>query len=173
MMSDATMSSGGPGAERPGGASAERTAGASGDRTAGASAGRDRLPQRFDPDAPLFLISTAARLAGMHPQTLRTYDRLGLVVPKRTSGRGRRYSRRDIERLRLVQYLSQEEGINLIGVQHILALKAEVDALHEQLAALTEELRTLRHRTVSGRVFTASSSEGVWLRTTRRLEILS
>ena len=73
----------------------------------------ETLPDRIDRDAPLFPISTAARLAGMHPQTLRTYDRLGLVVPTRTRGRGRRYSLRDVARLRLVQYLSQDEGINL------------------------------------------------------------
>jgi len=129
------------------------------------------LPTRFDPDAPLFLISTAARLAGMHPQTLRTYDKLGLVVPKRTSGRGRRYSTRDIERLRLVQYLSQEEGINLVGVRHILRLQAEVDRLQQVTAQLTEENHALR--THATRVFTASA-DSVWLRTrtTRTLEIM-
>ena len=125
-----------------------------------------RLPQRFDPDAPLFLISTAARLAGMHPQTLRTYDRLGLVVPKRTSGRGRRYSIKDVERLRLVQYLTQDEGINLVGVRHILSLRAEVERLHEQTARLAEELRRTQRTTT--RVFTASSNDGVWLRTRTR-----
>jgi len=130
-----------------------------------------RLPQRFDPEAPLFLISTAARLAGMHPQTLRTYDRLGLVVPKRASGRGRRYSIKDIERLRLVQYLSQEEGINLVGVQQILALKSEVERLQKQNAHLIDEIRTLRSTPVSSRVFTASP-DSVWLRS-RTLEIMS
>ena len=129
------------------------------------------LPQRFDPDAPLFLISTAARLAGMHPQTLRTYDRLGLVVPKRASGRGRRYSLKDIDRLRLVQYLSQEEGINLVGVRRILELNSEVERLQKQNARLAEELRNVRTSPVSGRVFTASSND-VWLRT-RTLEIMS
>jgi|GEM_PF-371976 len=135
-----------------------------------------RLPQRFDPDVPLFLISTAARLAGMHPQTLRTYDRLGLVVPKRASGRGRRYTIRDVEKLRLVQYLSQEEGINLVGVRRILELRAEVERLQAHAAHLSEELREVRAThpapPTPGRVFTASSSEGVWLRTTRTLEIL-
>jgi len=129
------------------------------------------LPQRFDPEAPLFLISTAARLAGMHPQTLRTYDRLGLVVPKRASGRGRRYSIKDIERLRLIQYLSQEEGINLVGVRQILDLKSEVERLQKQNAHLVEELRLLRSTPVSSRVFTASP-DSVWLRT-RTLEIMS
>jgi len=129
------------------------------------------LPQRFDPEAPLFLISTAARLAGMHPQTLRTYDRLGLVVPKRASGRGRRYSLKDIEKLRLVQYLSQDEGVNLVGVRRILELQSEVERLQKQNARLVEELRKLRSDPGSGRVFTASSND-VWLRT-RTLEIMS
>ena len=129
------------------------------------------LPQRFDPEAPLFLISTAARLAGMHPQTLRTYDRLGLVVPKRASGRGRRYSIKDIERLRLVQYLSQEAGINLVGVRQILDLRSEVERLQKQNARLVEELKLLRSTPVSTRVFTASP-DSVWLRT-RTLEIMS
>ena len=71
------------------------------------------LPQRIDHDAPVFVISVAAQLAGMHPQTLRTYDRMGLVSPRRTPKRGRRYSARDIARLRLIQRLSQDEGINL------------------------------------------------------------
>jgi len=131
----------------------------------------DYLPQRLDPDAPLFLISTAARLAGMHPQTLRTYDRLGLVVPKRTSGRGRRYSARDVHRLRLVQFLSQEEGINLNGVRHILELQIEVERLQRQTARLMEEIRGLRG-TAPGRVFTVSSSDEVWTRATHGLELL-
>jgi MerR family transcriptional regulator/heat shock protein HspR len=129
-----------------------------------------RLPQRFDPEAPLFLISTAARLAGMHPQTLRTYDRLGLVIPRRASGRGRRYSLRDVEKLRLVQYLSQEEGINLVGVRRIIELQTEVDRLHKQMTRLVDEVNTLRRTPSPGRVFTASSYDGVWL---RPLEILA
>src|SRR5690625_8038827 len=76
-------------------------------------------------DAPIFLISVAAERAGMHPQTLRTYDRLGLVVPQRTRGRGRRYSARAVDVLREVQRLSQEEGINLAGIKRILHLAAE------------------------------------------------
>ena len=73
----------------------------------------------IDKDAAIFAISVAAELAGMHPQTLRTYDRLGLVVPERTRGRGRRYSMRDVAALRMVQHLSQEEGINLNGIRRI------------------------------------------------------
>ncbi len=79
--------------------------------------------------APVFVISVAAELAGLHPQTLRTYDRLGLVSPDRTAGRGRRYSARDIAQLREVQRLSQEEGVNLAGIKRILELENQVAAL--------------------------------------------
>ena len=87
-------------------------------------------------DAPIFLISVAAERAGMHPQTLRTYDRLGLVVPQRTRGRGRRYSARDVDVLREVQRLSQEEGINLAGIKRILHLAAENERLESENSRL-------------------------------------
>ncbi len=116
----------------------------------------------LDRDAPLFAISTAARLAGMHPQTLRSYDRLGLVVPTRTRGRGRRYSLTDIARLRLVQYLSQDEGINLNGVRRILELESQLDALRHRLDELVDEVRTLRSGPASARVFMAAA-DGVTL----------
>jgi MerR family transcriptional regulator, heat shock protein HspR len=77
-------------------------------------------------------------MAGMHPQTLRQYDRLGLVSPKRTIGGGRRYSLRDVEMLREVQRLSQEEGVNLVGIKRILELEAEVESLREQLSILIQ-----------------------------------
>ena len=73
----------------------------------------------------VFVISVAAELAGMHAQTLRTYDRMGLVTPQRTSGGGRRYSREDVELLRTVQRLSQEDGVNLAGIKAIIQLKKE------------------------------------------------
>ena len=95
-------------------------------------------------DAPVYVISVAATLAGMHPQTLRQYDRLGLVSPDRTPGRGRRYSVRDIELLRQVQRLSQDEGINLAGVKRILELESHVDALRARLAELLTELDATR-----------------------------
>ena len=79
----------------------------------------------------VYVISVAAELAGMHPQTLRQYDRLGLVSPARTSGRGRRYSRRDVERLRRVQALSQE-GVNLEGIRRILDLELRLEALERE-----------------------------------------
>ena len=133
-----------------------------------------RLPDRIDEDMPLFLISTAARLAGMHPQTLRTYDRLGLVTPQRTRGRGRRYSRADVVRLRLVQYLSQDEGINLNGVRRILELSSRVTGLEREVAELREQVRALRAAPPGARVFTATARGGVWhgVRPTRALELL-
>src|SRR5438105_15598686 len=91
----------------------------------------------FDSTAAVFVISVAAELAGMHPQTLRQYDRLGLVSPDRTAGRGRRYSARDIEQLREVQRLSQDEGINLAGIKRIIELENQVAALQARVAELT------------------------------------
>jgi MerR family transcriptional regulator/heat shock protein HspR len=87
-------------------------------------------------DAPVYVISVAAELAGMHPQTLRQYDRLGIVSPGRARGRGRRYSARDIANLREVQRLSQDEGVNLAGIKRILALEDEVDQLTRQVEYL-------------------------------------
>jgi MerR family transcriptional regulator/heat shock protein HspR len=131
------------------------------------AASKNRLPLKFDTHAPLFLISTAARLAGMHPQTLRTYDRMGLVTPQRTAGRGRRYSIADVERLRLIHYLTQDEGVNLVGVRQILDLQSQVDALQEEVVQLTEQLHQARTTTPRSRLFTASADE-VWVRTTSR-----
>ena len=99
--------------------------------------------QPFDPEAAVFPVSVAASLADMHAQTLRGYDRLGLVVPQRARGRGRRYSLRDIARLRHVQNLSQQ-GINLEGIRRILALEAEVDSLHGQVERLADMVRRLQ-----------------------------
>lgn len=94
----------------------------------------------IDVDEPVFIISVAAQLAGMHPQTLRQYDRIGLVTADRTPGGGRRYSLRQVERLRTVQRLSQEEGINLGGVQRILELTERVSLLETRIAELTARL---------------------------------
>ncbi len=91
-----------------------------------------------------FLISVAAELAGMHAQTLRTYDRLGLVSPRRTSGGGRRYSQHDVDLLREVQRLSQDEGVNLAGIKRIIELTNQVEALQSRLKELTDELVALR-----------------------------
>ncbi|MDP7704246.1 MULTISPECIES: heat shock protein transcriptional repressor HspR [unclassified Mycobacterium] len=91
-----------------------------------------------------FLISVAAELAGMHAQTLRTYDRLGLVSPQRTPGGGRRYSEHDVNLLREVQRLSQDEGVNLAGIKRIIELTNQVEALQSRLKEMAEELAVLR-----------------------------
>src|SRR5882757_4004783 len=94
--------------------------------------------------ARTFLISVAAELAGMHAQTLRTYDRLGLVSPQRSSGGGRRYSQRDVDLLREVQRLSQDEGVNLAGIKRIIELTNQVEALRARLGELARELEHVR-----------------------------
>ncbi|WP_373695159.1 heat shock protein transcriptional repressor HspR [Actinomycetospora aeridis] len=102
------------------------------------------LPAWADEDTPVFVISVAAQIAGMHAQTLRSYDRIGLVTPGRASGGGRRYSVRDIAVLREVQRLSQEDGVNLAGIKRIIELEREVGALTDRLAEVTEELSRWR-----------------------------
>lgn len=84
-------------------------------------------------DRATYVISVAAELSGMHAQTLRTYDRLGLVTPARTSGGGRRYSSSDVELLREIQRLSQVEGVNLAGIKRIIELTREVDELRARI----------------------------------------
>ncbi|HKN97256.1 MAG TPA: helix-turn-helix transcriptional regulator [Pseudonocardiaceae bacterium] len=101
---------------------------------------RSLFPPGTDEDTPVFVISVAAQLSGLHAQTLRSYDRLGLVSPGRTSGGGRRYSARDIAVLREVQRLSQEEGVNLAGIKRIIDLENQVDALRTRVSELIEEL---------------------------------
>ena len=103
-------------------------------------------------DTPVYVISVAAELAGMHAQTLRQYDRLGLVTPSRTQGGGRRYSARDIALLREIQRLSQEEGISLAGIQRIMELEHQVEALQDKVVGLTERLTALQAGT---RIFAA------------------
>ena len=95
-------------------------------------------------DGRTFLISVAAELAGMHAQTLRTYDRLGLVSPERSAGGGRRYSERDVTLLREIQRLSQREGVNLAGIKRIIELSNQVDALQSRIAEMGEELAASR-----------------------------
>src|SRR2546423_7495629 len=89
----------------------------------------------------LYVISVAAELAGVHPQTLRIYERKGLLRPKRTSGNTRRYSKRDIDLLRQIQEMTQELGINLAGVKRIIEMQAELTALRDRMQELEEQLR--------------------------------
>lgn len=111
-----------------------------------------RGPRAQDDESqrPLFLISVAAELAGMHPQTMRLYERRGLVCPQRTAKNTRRYSARDLERLRRIQELT-EMGLNLAGVERVLAMEAEAEALArevERLRAGLEEAALLMRREV-------------------------
>jgi MerR family transcriptional regulator, heat shock protein HspR len=99
-----------------------------------------------DEQAKVLLISVAAELAGMHPQTLRQYDRMGLVEPGRSAGGGRRYSLRDVELLREIQRLSQDDGVNLAGVKRIIGLEQLVEQLQERVAELDHELALARQR---------------------------
>lgn len=94
-------------------------------------------------DRAVYIISVAAELAGVHPQTLRAYERLGLLSPQRTSGNTRRYSERDIERLRLIQDLTQGEGINLAGVQMIMAMREQLDEIQRRAEDLERRLSSL------------------------------
>ena len=106
-------------------------------------------------DTPVYVISVAAQLSGLHPQTLRAYDRLGLVSPGRAAGRGRRYSLRDILNLREVQRLSQEEGINLNGIKRILELELAERRSRMLLAEMQAEISQLRSELESTRAVAA------------------
>ena len=107
------------------------------------------------PEVPVFVISVAAELTGMHPQTLRTYDRLGLVTPGRTGGGGRRYSLRDIDALRVVARLTAE-GLGLEGVRRVLELEREVQLLTEEVARLRQELE-VAHAALTARLGSQSN----------------
>jgi MerR family transcriptional regulator/heat shock protein HspR len=122
-------------------------------------------------DTPVFVISVAAQLSGMHPQTLRQYDRLGLVTPGRAAGGGRRYSARDVALLRSVQELSQDYGVNLAGIKRILELELAVDALRRRIAELQQELATT-HIDAERRIARARSSYGRELVPLMRSDVL-
>lgn len=114
----------------------------------------------------LYVISVAADLVGMHPQTLREYDRLGLVKPQRTKGRGRRYTAADVADLREVQRLSQEEGINLAGIKRIMAMRKRISQLEAEKQELAAALQLAEERHY--RVFNAGPSGEVALNTRAR-----
>src|SRR6266516_1546613 len=97
-------------------------------------------------DRALYIISVAAELAGVHPQTLRIYERKGLLQPARTPGNTRRYSDRDIDRLRTIQRLTQEHGVNLAGVKMIVEMENEIDRLRQRMARMARELEVTRRR---------------------------
>src|ERR1700724_2979824 len=116
-------------------------------------------PYEMSDDLPVYVISVAAQLSGMPPQTLRAYDRLGLVSPGRSQGRGRRYSMRDILTLREIQRLSQDEGINLSGIKRILDLERELDQTRRMAAELHAELSVLRNELEAPRAVAAGLAE--------------
>jgi MerR family transcriptional regulator, heat shock protein HspR len=97
-------------------------------------------------DRALYIISVAAELAGVHPQTLRIYERKGLLNPQRTAGNTRRYSDRDIDRLRAIQELTQEHGVNLAGVRMIVELENELDRMRKRMERMARELDAARRR---------------------------
>lgn len=109
-----------------------------------ARSGRERagvdanLPEK----RAVYVISVAAELAGVHPQTLRMYERRGLISPKRTSGNSRRYSQRDVEWVRRIQQLTQDEGINLAGVRMIIDLQRRLEAIQAQLERVRRQTRS-------------------------------
>ena len=92
-------------------------------------------------DRPRYMISLAADLVGMHPQTLRIYESKGLIRPKRTSGNTRLYSESDLDRLRLIQQLTSELGLNLAGVEHVLRLQDELVKMRRRLDRMEREMR--------------------------------
>jgi len=112
-------------------------------------------PFELSDDTPVYVISVAAQLSGLHPQTLRAYDRLGLVSPGRAAGRGRRYSLRDIVILREVQRLSQEEGVNLQGIKRILELELAEERSQMRLSEMHAEISQLRNELESTRAVAA------------------
>ena len=107
---------------------------------------RRRRGAQSDSDRPLYMISVAAELAGVHPQTLRIYERRQLVAPNRSAGNTRLYSDADIERLRLIQRLTQDEGINLAGVVRIIELEDERARLGDEARQMRAVIEAMRRR---------------------------
>jgi MerR family transcriptional regulator, heat shock protein HspR len=138
------VSSGGdpqtPGTARSGPVVSSRAASSGGDpQTPGTARSGPVVSSRA-----VYIISVAAELAGVHPQTLRTYERRGLIKPARTSGGTRRYSARDVERVRLIQELTQGDGINLAGVLRILALEDQLEQMEARLDRARDEVRAVQ-----------------------------
>src|SRR5918911_2633528 len=99
---------------------------------------RSRVEASIDEERGVFMISVAAELADMHPQTLRMYEARGLITPKRSPKNTRLYSQRDVERLRRIQKLTTEEGLNLAGVETVLELERSLERVREELARMRE-----------------------------------
>src|SRR5690625_1008787 len=112
----------------------------------------DEQETGIDRDKPLYVISVAAELVDMHPQTLRLYERKGLIEPSRSAGKTRLYSQRDIEHLREIRRLTQELGVNLAGVEEIIKLRRKLDELQANMESRINDLQgTLQERMLSYR----------------------
>lgn len=116
--------------------------------------------REIDEDTPIFAIAVAAELSNMHPQTLRQYDRIGLVVPARTQGGSRRYSTRHVQQLREVARLSAE-GMSLPAIARLLMLEEQVHELHRRVSDLERQLMVERESRPGARVFAAGSTGSV------------
>lgn len=126
----------------------------------------DQRERSGDDERAVYIISVAAELAGVHPQTLRIYERKGLLRPKRTQGNTRRYSDADVELLRAIQSLTQDEGVNLAGVKRIMELRAQMGEMQRRIEELQEQLSHRRAIAMPGR---RTGAEIVPLRTVVRL----
>lgn len=104
---------------------------------------------RTGKERPLYMISVAAELAGVHPQTLRIYERRQLIRPQRSGGNTRLYSEADIERLRFIQHMTQNEGINLAGVERIIEMEREIERLRGEADAMRAHVRRLERERIA------------------------
>jgi MerR family transcriptional regulator, heat shock protein HspR len=116
------------------------------ERREASAPGAERFELPDDQDAPVYVISVAAELADLHPQTLRAYEREGLLRPARTEGGTRRYSHRDVERLRLIKTLTTDEGLNLAGVRVVLELGEKLEGARQRIGELEDMVRVLAER---------------------------
>jgi MerR family transcriptional regulator, heat shock protein HspR len=115
----------------------------------GKQAEKPKADDQPDKDRPLYVISVAAELVDMHPQTLRLYERKGLIEPSRSAGKTRLYSQRDVEHLREIRRLTQELGVNLAGVEEIIRLRRRLDALQDQMEGRVGELQEQLHKEIT------------------------
>lgn len=107
---------------------------------------RERIEARIDEDRGVYMISVAAELAEMHPQTLRVYEARGLIRPKRSPKNTRLYSQRDVERLRRIQQMTSEQGLNLAGVETVLEMEERVERMKAELKRMRERAEKLEGR---------------------------
>jgi MerR family transcriptional regulator/heat shock protein HspR len=110
------------------------------------ASGHSRVEITLDDERGVFMISVAAELAEMHPQTLRMYEARGLIAPKRSPKNTRLYSQRDVERLRRIQHMTSEEGLNLAGVETVLALEERVEKMRAELERVRRRAQELERK---------------------------